>query len=192
MIPPTTLRTPALELRPCDLSTSRLLYEAVRASITELSPWMPWCTDRYALEDSVSWLATRASAWASGLEYDFSIFDRPGGSLIGGVGINQINRGMRFANLGYWVRTGWTGKGVATAAARETARFGFEKLNLNRIEIVAATDNHASRRIAEKVGARLEGILRRRLAVHDRAQDAAMFSLVPEDLGIVPRPAPQE
>jgi RimJ/RimL family protein N-acetyltransferase len=63
------------------------------------------------------------------------------------------------AHVGYWVRTGQTGQGIATAAVRLIARFGFEDLGLQRLELLVAVENLASRRVAEKAGARFEGIL---------------------------------
>jgi RimJ/RimL family protein N-acetyltransferase len=63
------------------------------------------------------------------------------------------------ANVGYWVRTSRTGQGIATAAVRLVARFGFEDLGLRRLELLIAVHNVASRRVAEKVGATLEGVL---------------------------------
>ena len=59
---------------------------------------------------------------------------------------------------------------------------GFEDLGLVRIEIVVPTGNAASLRVAEKVGARREGVLRSRLLVGDTPEDGVMFSLVPGDL----------
>jgi RimJ/RimL family protein N-acetyltransferase len=71
---------------------------------------------------------------------------------------------------------------VATRAARLAARFGFEELKLIRIEIVAAAGNLASQRVAEKVGAVREGVMRNGLFIHGAAHDAVLTSLVPEDL----------
>ena len=71
---------------------------------------------------------------------------------------------------------------MASAAVRLLAQFGLGKLKLNRIEIMAAVGNKASQRVAEKVGARREGILRNRIVVRDRVYDAVMFSLIPGDL----------
>ncbi len=57
-------------------------------------------------------------------------------------------------------RTGQTGQGIATAAVRLIARFGFEDLGLLRLlELLIAADNLASRRVAEKVGATFEGVV---------------------------------
>ena len=58
---------------------------------------------------------------------------------------------------------------------------GFEELDLRRIEIVVTLANDASLRVAEKVGARREGVLRRRLMAHGESYDAVMFSLISED-----------
>ena len=99
-----------------------------------------------------------------------------------GVGINFINRVHQFANLGYWVRTSAAGRGVATRATKLAARFGFAELGLNRIEIVAAVDNIASQRVAERAGAVREGILRHRLSINGVPHNAVLFSLVAGDL----------
>jgi RimJ/RimL family protein N-acetyltransferase len=68
-------------------------------------------------------------------------------------------------------------------ATRLAARFGFEQLGLQRIEIVAAVGNVPSQRVAEKAGATREGVSRKRLLIHGESLDAVLFSLVPEDLG---------
>ena len=80
------------------------------------------------------------------------------------------------------MRTSAAGRGVATRATKLAARFGFAELGLNRIEIVAALDNVASQRVAERAGAVREGILRQRLSINGVPHDAVLFSLVAGDL----------
>jgi len=171
----------SLIVRRCQPSDAGPVYDAVRESIAEVSPWMPWCRRDYSLADSETWFESRADAWGKGAEYDFVIVDRSTGLPLGICGLNHIDRDNRFANLGYWVRTSRTRRGVATAAVPLVAGFGFLELNLNRIEVVVASDNVASQRVAEKVGALREGIVRRRLVVREKVYDAVMFSLLPED-----------
>ena len=171
-----------LRLRRCRPSDAEPVYEAVRESIEEVAPWMAWCHPGYSLDDSRTWFDSRAEAWERGAEFDFVIVDESDNSLLGICGLNHINAEERFANLGYWVRTTRTRQGIATAAIPLIARFGFETLNLNRIEIVVATGNLPSQKVAEKAGALREGILRQRLVAREQILDAVMFSLVPEDL----------
>jgi len=97
--------------------------------------------------------------------------------------LNNINpENRKRVNLGYWVRTDRTGQGVAVAATRLLAKWGFGVLKLNRIEIVVAVDNARSLRVAEKAGAKKEGVLRNRLDLHGRPHDAVMFSLIPGEV----------
>jgi RimJ/RimL family protein N-acetyltransferase len=69
---------------------------------------------------------------------------------------------------------------------RLCARFGFDELQLHRIEIVIDVDNRRSQRVAEKVGATREGLARHRCKFGDTWRDAFMFSLLPNDLGDSP------
>ena len=83
---------------------------------------------------------------------------------MGGCGLYHIDRTIvPAASLGYWVRSDATCRGIATAAAGMLALFGFRELGLARIEILVAMENVSSQRVAEKIGAAGEGVLRRRL-----------------------------
>jgi ribosomal-protein-serine acetyltransferase len=169
-------------LRPyCEEDVSAL-YEAARESIAEVSPWLPWCHENYSIEESREFICSRAPAAQGGEWYSFAIFEKDNGKFLGGVGLNFINRVHQIGNLGYWVRTSAVGRGVATNAARLMARFGFAQVGLHRIEILTAVPNLASQRVAEKVGATREAVLRNRLLIGGVSQDAVMFSLIPEDL----------
>jgi ribosomal-protein-serine acetyltransferase len=167
----TELTDGVIRLRPYSEDDADDLYRAVRESMNELQAWMDWCSPDYSIEDSRNWLASRAEARSKGAEYDFRISDARMDEYLGGTGLNQINERYRAANLGYWIRTSATGRGVATRAARLVARFGFDELNLVRIEIVA-----------EKVGAFREGVMRKALIIHGVERDAVLTSLVAEDM----------
>jgi ribosomal-protein-serine acetyltransferase len=57
-------------------------------------------------------------------------------------------------------------------------RYGFHTLNLNRLEIAVATGNHKSRAIPERLGFRLEGILRSRENLYGTFVDHAMYAML--------------
>ena len=173
-----------ITIRPYRAEDTALLFEAVRETVHELSRWMPWCHSGYSLTDSASFVDSRQADWDKGEHYSFVIEDTRDRQFLGGTGLNFFNRAHNFANLGYWVRSSQTRRGVAAAAVQLAARFGFQKLKLTRLEIVMAAENSASRSVAEKVNATYEGLLRQRLVLHGRCHDALMFSLVPADLGL--------
>jgi ribosomal-protein-serine acetyltransferase len=171
-----------VRLKPYRPGDATRLYEAVRESIGELSKWMHWCHQDYSIEESWAWLEARADAWKKGTDYDFSITGSRDGQYLGGCGLNRVDTINRVASLGYWVRSSRTGEGIATAATRLLARFGFDELKLNTIEIMAATGNKASQRVAGKAGAIREGVLGKRLVVRDSVHDVVIFSLFRDDL----------
>ena len=164
-------------IRPYEPGDAEPLRDAARESTADVYPWLEWCHARYSMAEAVEWIASRAKLAAEGAEYTFAIVGADG-RYLGGCGINQINRIHRFGNLGYWVRSSATGRGVAVEAARQVAEFAFRTTDLVRLEIVCATGNHRSQRVAEKVGALREGVSRRRLILHGEPVDAVMFSLV--------------
>lgn len=170
-----------LLVRPYRVEDAEALYEAARESVAEISPWLPWCHPGYSIDEARAFMLSREDEWAGEGEYSFGVFDKETLAFFGGVGLNQFSRTHQMANLGYWIRTSATRRGAASGAARLVAQFGFRELGLQRIEIVAALDNFASQRVAEKTGARREGVLRKRLLIHTQSQDAVLFSLVAED-----------
>src|SRR6185437_5883494 len=122
-----------ISLRRYQVADIPLLYEAVRESISDISPWMPWCHSDYSMEDSKAWVISRDEAWVNEVELSFVITDAQTGAFLGAVGLNQFNRDHQFANLGYWVRRSRARGGAATTATLLTARFGLRTLGLQRI-----------------------------------------------------------
>ena len=130
------------------------------------------------------WITELDKGWENDQQYFFHIIEVSTNQVVGGVFLNHVVRSHKLANLGYWVRTSHIGKGIATEAAKQAARFGFERLGFQRLEIVVEPANLPSLRIAEKIGAVREGLLRNRLNLHAVPCDAYMHSLIPSDIGI--------
>lgn len=173
-----------LLVRPFQLSDAPHLFEAARESTEQLCAWMTWCRSDYSLKDAESFVSTSARAWDKGEHFSFAIIDRRSGAFLGSAGLSHLNAAHRFANLGYWIRSGASGRGVGTAAVRIVAEFGLMKLGLERLELLIPESNFASQRVAQKIGAIFEGVLRQRLMICEKRHDAVMYSLVRDDLKI--------
>lgn len=172
-----------LLIRPWQPDDAPLLYSAASESVATVGPWLPWLTAQYTLVDSEQWTAESAEHWRARTEFRFGVFDSGDPRrCVGGVGLNHLNRMHGFANLGYWVRSSATGQGIAVRAARRAACFGLTTGALGRIEILTAVDNAASQRIADRLGASFEGVLRDRLLIRGQWIPARLYSLVRADL----------
>ena len=152
------------------------LIEAVQESVNEASPWLPWCTPSFDVEAAEAWIRNQIEARRAGTAYEFAFVGEDGRYLDGG-GINDVRRDHRFVNVGYWVRTGENGRGVATGGGlRGLVAWARANTDLNRLKVVVAEGNRASLRVAEKAGARREGVAKARLLQHGRHHDAVVFS----------------
>jgi ribosomal-protein-serine acetyltransferase len=154
----TELTDGTITIRAYEPGIERAVFEAARESVREIGPSMRTWQDGATYEKSVRHVAESIEAWQTGTWYDFAIHRVGSPMFLGRAGLDQMNDGG-VANVGYWVRTSETGQGIATAAVRLVARFAFEDLGLRGLELHIAAENLASRRVAEKVGARLEDVL---------------------------------
>jgi RimJ/RimL family protein N-acetyltransferase len=101
------------------------------------------------------------------------------GRVIGSVSIQDWDRYHRHAAIGYDLARAHWGQGHAYEAARAVLRFGFERMQLNRIEIWTAAENTRSIRLAERLGFSRDGLLRRRNLEDDGAfHDGTVYGLL--------------
>jgi len=105
---------------------------------------------------------------------------RRDGRLCGGMGLHPEMQHRR-AELGYWIGVPFWGNGYATEAAREVVRYGFEKLDLNRIFATHFKGNEKSGRVLQKIGMRHEGSIRQGVLKSGKFIDLEMYSILRED-----------
>jgi len=172
-------------LRPFHLEDAPETFTAIHESLSDLKPWMSWAYDDYSFNDTREFIRITRARWQEGTLYAFAIIDAKSGLVLGGCSLSHIHPVYHLCNLGYWVRSSKHGRGIAGRATLLVARYAFEKIGLVRVEIVIAPANAASIRVAEKVGAHYEGVLRNRMVVGSEVQDARMYSLIPQDFGLM-------
>jgi RimJ/RimL family protein N-acetyltransferase len=158
------------------------LYAAVRESVAHLSPWLCWCTPAYSMADADFWVTTAEQEWNAGKDFRFVIECNLTGKFLGSVAINQVIQQHKIGNLGYWIRQSALNQGVCTNAASKAIEYGFNQLQLRRIEICTLETNAASIAVAKKLGATYEGILRNKLFHYGESYPAKCYSLIPNDL----------
>jgi RimJ/RimL family protein N-acetyltransferase len=179
MAAPSFTTSTELHIRPFQAADAAAFAEAALESVGTVGRWLPWCHANYSLADAEQWVQVCARNRESGTAFSMGIFSAGDGALLGGVGINHINREHNFANVGYWIRQSRQGRGIAPVAVRMIAEYGFQTIGLTRLEIVVQEGNHASQRVAEKSGAAFEGVQQNRLVVRGQPFAAAMYALTP-------------
>jgi RimJ/RimL family protein N-acetyltransferase len=81
------------------------------------------------------------------------------GRLVGACGLYRLEGGPE-VEVGYHLARAVWGKGYATEGASACLQYGFQRVGLERIVGVVDPNNHASRRVLEKIGLRFEKMAR--------------------------------
>lgn len=150
MEPPETIDAGDLVLRRWQPDWAGEAAAAVRESLPELKPFLPWATDGYDLDESRTFIETSASDWDKGTAFNYGIFDAAG-DVVGGIGL-MTRMGPGVLEIGYWTRTTRTGRGHMTAAVEALARVALALPGIERVAIRHDAANPASAAVATKAG----------------------------------------
>ena len=138
--------------------------------------------ENHTFKDTVKELEKRKTKWEADESYSFAITDSSNGKITGFCTLNRIDKENRAANLGYWVRSSYSGKGIAPAATILLAKWALDTCGFRRIELSIAQQNERSLRVAEKTGALREGVLWNRFTSDNKSRNVVMFSFTPGDI----------
>ena len=150
------LSTPRLILRALRISDLDDLYEY--ASDPEIDHYVPW--EHYKnIEEARENLNEFLEEYQKDGLGAWGIEHRVDKKLIGIINTSIPHRINRRVEVGYTIARAYWGQGYATEAVQAVIKFGFEKMDLVRMEAVVLRDNIASARVLEKAGMKFEGLL---------------------------------
>lgn len=144
-------------------------------------------------DGATAYLLRRQDEMASGRALYWTIADPTTDDLLGSVALRHLDV-PGGAEVGYWTHPGARGRGVMTEAVRLAVRHAFIDvedggLGLDRLRLVTAVDNAASRQVATAAGFEQVGIEHRSTPCSDGLHDAVVYeALRPEGLREPPVP----
>ncbi|MBO0765782.1 MAG: GNAT family N-acetyltransferase [Hyphomicrobiaceae bacterium] len=153
-----------------------------------LAPWEPqWSRDELTKSSFRRRLRQLQREVRDDLGYAYLIFGETPFTLLGGLNISNVRRGVaQAASVGYWIGAPFAGRGYMTDALCTAAQFAFASLRLNRLEAACLPTNAASARVLVKSGFTREGRARQYLKIDGRWQDHDLYARLNDD----PRPEP--
>ncbi len=176
---PETIETDRLLLRVPVLADAPVLAAAVIESLPELSQWLPWATRTYSEGDARMFISqvAREQVRHTGISY---LLRRKGDDMmLGSVGLHAVVWDVPCFEIGYWLRTSATNSGYMTEAAGGLAAMLFERLGAERVEIRCDARNLRSAGVAERLGFRLEGTMRRNMRAADGTlRDSRVYGMI--------------
>lgn len=113
---PEAFETERLLLRAPQWGDGPALNAAIRESLDELKPWMPWAQRPPTLEESEDNVRRARLRFLERVDVRLHLFLRNGGAFVGSSGLHRPDWDARRFEIGYWVRTSQSGRGLITEA----------------------------------------------------------------------------
>ncbi|MBO0995012.1 GNAT family N-acetyltransferase [Bacillus sp. SD088] len=145
-----------------DVKVSRYVTWDRHQTITDTKQFLEFAKERYAENQVAPW----------GIEW------KETGKIIGTIDFIWWKPKHRSAEIGYVLSRDFWGKGIMTEAAKEVIRFGFEEMDLMRIQARCLDENIGSSRVMEKAGMSFEGILRKAMFTKGKHWDIKIYSIL--------------
>jgi len=150
------------------------LYALTDSNRKHLRAWLPWVDGTLTEADSASFIEATIAQREAGRGPQFAVLRD--GAIAGVAGFRPIDCANRLGELGYWLAASAQGRGTMTECCRFLVRYAFLTLDLNCVVIAAATGNQRSRAIPERLGFKLDGVLREREDLYGTFLDHAVYS----------------
>lgn len=172
------------------LETERLLLRKITlddiedmnlySSNEQVTKYVTWNTHK-TLSDTKAFVEFVLNKYENEQVAPWGIENKENGKFIGTIDFVWWKPEHKIAEIGYVISKDFWGKGLTTEAAKKIVRFGFEKMDLVRIQARCFVKNIGSARVMEKSGMSFEGILRKAMFVKGKHQDLKMYSILKEE-----------
>jgi ribosomal-protein-alanine N-acetyltransferase len=184
-IVPLFKKTKRLVLRPLTFEDHSNWSQAYQMLSPAQNEWDegPWDDSELTLQKFKAHVKQQRHLRAQDKFYEFGIFQKNDGVLVGFVHLMDVSRG-RFQNayLGYRIFNNYWGHGYAQESVHAIVKMAFRDLKLHRVEAGIQAHNKKSIRVAKAIGLRKEGTSLRRIKVHGKWIDLGLYAMTAEEL----------
>jgi len=159
---PTRIDTERLLMRPPQAGDGAQFFEVLSESLVEMRRFLavlPWVAAEPSLEAAELHCRHAHAKFVARQDLPFFLFERASGRLVGATGLHRTVWATPKTEVGYWVRTSHTGRGLITEAVEAATRYAFAHVGAVRVELITDSANEASRKVADRCGFVLEGLL---------------------------------
>ncbi len=147
-----------LVLRNYEVVDAENLFAAINNNREHLRLWLQWVDATQTVKDSEKFILDSLYQLEMQEGIAMGIFFK--GFIIGGIGMLNWNHHLRQAHIGYWLDKDYEGKGLMHQCAKHFINYIFQELDLNKIEIRFVPENLRSANLANRLHAKVEGVLR--------------------------------
>jgi RimJ/RimL family protein N-acetyltransferase len=178
---PYRIETDRLVIRCPGPQDAPLLKESIDLSLPQLREWMPWAlAEPTTLDDKVKLVRSMRAEFDTDADYVMGVFDPAEEKWLGGTGLHPRGEPGTL-EIGYWIRSDESGRGVATEVAAVLTDVALTVCGAARLDVKVAPGNAASLRVVEKIGLTPRGLRPEACSAPDGSPlDGLLFSAWPD------------
>jgi ribosomal-protein-serine acetyltransferase len=169
-----TLKVKIMELRYSDK-----YYDFIEINKDRLIDWIPFVSSVKSKEDSDNYLRKYLDKFGKGTGGLYGIWEEK--KLVCVLAVVDINQDTKVAELGYMTDKNSTGKGITKNGCKAVINYLFNDLVLDKIELCCNDNNVESYKLAESLGFKLEGTIRKHIKVNHKIADMRYYGLLKEE-----------
>lgn len=157
-------------------SHAKELFDLTDKNRKYLRKWLPWVDGTQTVADTGNFikLSKKQRRAKKGIQFTIKYKNK----ICGMTGLVFIYNQSKKTEIGYWLSSKQTGKGIMTKSCKALINYCFYNLNLNKIMIRCAPGNKASIGIPERLKFRKEGLLREDTILNGKFEDLILFSML--------------
>lgn len=150
-------------------------FEIVNREREYLSQWLAWPPHANNEDFFLSFIRQSLNDYKDGKSLVCSMLYKD--KLVGNISFNSINNELKKVEIGYWLSAEYQGNGIVTKSVSKLIEMAFTELNILKIQISVAVENQPSRKVCERLGFNLEGIITHAENLNGRVVDHAIYGL---------------
>ena len=151
------------------------LFTLVDDNRQYLRKWLPWLDTNMSVNDELDFIEISRKDRLKGNSGVWLI--KENNNSIGSISINWIDWDNKSCGLGYWICESKIGNGIVTRCCESMIENLISINGIHRFVIEVAINNNSSRKVAERLGMRLEGVIKDRELLYGKYVDAAMYAI---------------
>jgi len=156
-------------------SLASTLFELIDANRAYLGKWLPWVRNTNSVADIQVFIKRSIEGFSEGRELVCAIEYQ--NSIAGIVSYNRINPELKKVEIGYWLSERMQGQGLMSRCCQRLIDKAFYQMGMDKVEIRVASENLPSRKLCERLGMTLEGIISNSEKLEQGIVDHAVYGL---------------
>lgn len=131
------------------------LYQAIAHDREKLGQWLPWAYKMKSSQDEADFIQTIQEKMIKNRMIVLTILVN--GEPSGMIDLHNLVKNKK-GEIGYWLSSEYQGRGIVTNSVLKLCQYAFDELNLQYVDLIVATENGKSARVAQNAKFKLMGM----------------------------------